>query len=267
MITNNDMEIMAQDAIAIREDAGVTFKFSFIRATVIRRVCLMLAIAGLLAGCAPRIAPRAPEEILQVPPDFPEAYYRQAEASGSKVLRIDSKRSLLTIYVRRSGSLARLGHDHVVASHNATGYVDITGGRADIYLPLDRLAVDEPGLRAEVGLGTQISDEAIAGTRRNMLDKVLESGRFPFSVIRINRGTTDPSTLTVTITLHGTLKAFEIPAQIESMPGGLKISGQMTFNQTDFGITPFSILGGALQVQDRLDLRFRVIATKSLSPF
>lgn len=224
--------------------------------------CLMLVLACLASGCAPRTSPPVEIEHLQAPAGFPVAYYRQAEASGSKVLRIDSKRSLVTIDVRRSGALARLGHDHVVASHDATGYVDLTGGRADLYLPLDRLAVDEPALRAEAGLTTQPSEEAVAGTRRNMLDKVLESGRFPFALIRITRGTTDRSALSVTITLHGTVKTFEIPAQIETMPGGLKISGQMTFNQTDFGITPFSILGGALQVQDRLDLHFRVIATE-----
>lgn len=241
----------------------MTFKCSFIRAADIRRTCLMLALAGLLAGCAPRISPRAPETTLQAPPDFPEAYYRQAEASGANVLRMDSKRSLVSIDVRRGGTLARLGHDHVVASHDVTGYVDITGGRADIYFPLDRLAVDEPGLRAGAGLDTQISDEAIAATRRNMLDKVLESGRFPFAVIRINRGTTDPSTLSVAITLHGRMKTFEIPVQIETMHDGIKICGQVTLKQTDFDITPFSILGGALQVQDRLDLRFRILAERS----
>jgi hypothetical protein len=29
---------------------------------------------------------------------------------------------------------------------------------------------------------------------------------------------------------------------------------------TSFGITPFSILGGALQVQDRVSVRFRILA-------
>lgn len=236
--------------------------FNYKPAADFKLACLTLVLACLVSGCAPRTPPPVELEHLQTPADFPVAYYRQAEASGSKVLRIDSKRSLVTIDVRRSGALAHLGHDHVVASHDATGYVDITGGRADLYLPLDRLAVDEPALRAEAGFTTQPSEEAVSGTRRNMLDKVLESGRFPFALIHITRGATDRSALSVTITLHGTVKAVEIPAQIETMPGGLKISGQITFNQTDFGITPFSILGGALQVLDRLDLHFRIIATE-----
>jgi len=34
----------------------------------------------------------------------------------------------------------------------------------------------------------------------------------------------------------------------------------MSLNQTDFGITPLSVLGGAIQVQDKLDLRFHIVA-------
>jgi hypothetical protein len=37
----------------------------------------------------------------------------------------------------------------------------------------------------------------------------------------------------------------------------------MSFNQSDFGIVPFSVLGGALQVRDRLDLSFRIVAQET----
>lgn len=224
------------------------------------RAFLPALLVGLLAGCAPGIAPPAPPVQVQAPADFPIAYYRQAEASGRKVLRVDPDRSLVVVEVRRSGPFARLGHDHVVASHDLRGYVDIEGGRSDLYVPLDRLAVDEPALRAEAGLTAVPPKGAVEGTRQNMLEKVLESGRFPFALIRISRAAPDRPTLIVAITLHGTVRTFEIPARIETLPGGIVVSGRMTFNQTDFGIVPFSVLGGALQVQDRLDLRFRVFA-------
>ena len=84
---------------------------------------LMLALSGvvlaiLLAGCAQKLLISSdPAMSLS---DYPAAYYQQARAAGMKVLRINSARSLLTIAVRRSGPLAKLGHDHVVASHAAT---------------------------------------------------------------------------------------------------------------------------------------------------
>jgi polyisoprenoid-binding protein YceI len=94
-----------------------------------------------------------------------------------------------------------------------------------------------------------------------MLEKTLDAERFPFALIRASRGNADLSALSVTITLHGATRTFEIPVQTETLPGGIAVSGRMTFNQTDFGIIPYSVLGGALQVQDRLDLRFRILVT------
>lgn len=153
-----------------------------------------------------------------------------------------------------------LGHDHIVASHHVTGYVDVDQGRADLYIPLDQLIVDEAALRAEAGFTSQPSADAIAGTRRNMLDKVLESGRYPHAFIQVAYANSDKSKLNVTITLHGMVKIFEVPAKIETRPNGLKITGQMTFKQTDFGMTPLSILGGVIQVKDELVFNFRLVA-------
>ena len=226
----------------------------------IRNARLSLLFAGLLAGCTPTLSPPELAQPAQAPAGFPAAYYRQAQAAGITVLRVDTQRSRVTIKVGRGGVLARLGHEHVVASHDVNGYIDISAGQADLYVPLDRLVVDEPSLRREAGFTTQPSDDAIAGTQHNMQLKVLESARFPFALIHIKRGSADDSKLDVTITLHNTAKTFEVPALIETVTDGLKISGQLSFNQTDFGMTPFSILGGALQVQDRVDLHFLIFA-------
>lgn len=224
------------------------------------RACLIALLAGLLAACVPRPPLQLQTPDLQAPADFPAAYYTQAEALGKQVLRVDSGQSLVVLEVLRGGAFARIGHDHVVASHDVKGFVAPEAGRSDLYVALDRLVVDEPALRAEAGFSPQPPADAIEGTRSNMLDKVLESARFPFALIRITRGDAGRQTLNVSITLHGGTRAFEIPARFENIPGGIAVSGQMHFNQSDFGMTPYSVLGGALQVQDRLNLRFRILA-------
>lgn len=192
---------------------------------------------------------------------FPEAYYRLAQASGKRVLSVDPGRSLVVIEVRRAGSLAHLGHDHVVASHDLRGYVAPDERRADLYVRLDRLVVDEPALRAEARFDTQPSPDAIEGTRRNMLERVLEVERHPFALIHIE-GDGDRLPLHVELTLHGKTRLFAVPAQVEARRDGneIAISGRLSFRQTDFGIVPMSVLGGALQVRDEVDLRFRVVA-------
>ena len=223
---------------------------------------ILLTFAILTSSCSPSLTLQKPV-VQESPPDaFPLAYYRESQSTGSKVLRVDPDRSLIAIVVRRDGALARLGHDHVVASHHINGFVDISGGRADLYLLLEQLDVDETALRQAAGFTTQPSEDAIAGTRLNMLGKVLESSRYPYVLIRVIRDTEKLQTLSVTITLHGTEKTFEVPAQIKMLNDDMEVNGLLTFNQSDFGLTPFSILGGAIRVHDRLELTFRIVAKK-----
>src|SRR3989442_1846715 len=141
--------------------------------------------ALLPGGGAPLLRGRAPGPAVP-PADFPEAYYREAAAQGKPVFRVDPRESLVVIEVRRAGSLARLGHDHVVASHELGGYVAPDEGRADLYVALGRLAGDEAALRTEAGVGTQPAQSDIEGTRANMPGKVLEAGKFPFAVIPVS---------------------------------------------------------------------------------
>lgn len=233
---------------------------NFLIAAICQWRFLPVLLAGLLTACAPGVPPQMPVEGIQAPADFPEAYYRQARAQGKKILRVDSAQSLVVIQVYRAGTLARLGHDHVVASHNVSGYVSAEEGVADFYVPLEQLVVDEPGLRIEAGLETQPSPEAIEGTRSNMLTKTLESGQFPYALIHATWADANRRTLNVSIKLHGVTRSFEVPVQIETVGDGITVDGKMSFNQTDFGITPISVLGGAIQVQDKLDLRFHIVA-------
>jgi polyisoprenoid-binding protein YceI len=142
-----------------------------------------------------------------------------------------------------------------------TGYVAPDEKRADLYVPLDRLTVDETALRAAAGFDTQPSKEAIEGTRNNMLGKVLDAEHYPFALVNITLAGAKPDTLNVALTLHGVTRNREVPVTFEKTADGmLSVSGKMRFNQSDFGIKPFSVLGGALLVLDQLDLQFTIVA-------
>lgn len=227
----------------------------------LRSVLAAACIAVSMTACVPPPGPAAPIQA-QVPADFPAAWYRQAQAQGLEVLRVDPARSLVTIEVHRAGALARLGHEHVVASRDVQGYVAPDHGRADLYLRLDRMTVDEAELRIEHGLTQPVSQEAIEATRRNMLDKVLEAERFPFALIQVRGAARDGSVLDVSIALHGRVQRFAVPVRVTRDIDGLSVQGRLAFRHGDFGLVPYSALGGALQVGDQLDLSFRVFAGK-----
>src|SRR5712691_11003748 len=201
------------------------------RSKALRAVLLSTLLEGcalLLRGPAP--APAAP------PADFPEGYYREALGRGKPVFRVDPAESLVVIEVRRSGSLARLGHDHVVASREVVGYVAPDEGRADLYVALARMQVDEAALRAEAGFDTQPTESDIEGTRANMLEKVLEAEKFPFALIGVAgaHAKEKKATIAVAITLHGRTRTLLVPTEIEADAEKIGVTGRLSFEQTDF---------------------------------
>lgn len=223
-----------------------------------RRVFAAVLI-GLVAACAQQ-RPAPSEPVTAVPEGFPETYYRQAAARGTQVFRVDPATSVVVIEVYRGGSLARLGHDHVVASHDVRGYIAPNEGRADLYLPLDRLVVDEPELRKEAGFDTRPTDEDIAGTRRNMMN-ALEVSTFPFALVRIAGGEGGSGeAMGVTVVVHGIEHTVRAPIQFNGSSGALAASGRIALKQTDFGMTPLSVLGGAIQVKDEVSVRYVIRA-------
>lgn len=226
-----------------------------------------VVLAALLAACAPQLRETSPPSAARaVPENFPRNAYEQAMAQGKPVYRVDPALSLVAITVRRGGALARFGHDHIVASHDVEGYISPDEGRADLYVPLGKLTVDETSLRAEAGLDTQPSASDIAGTRSNMLDKVLETQKFQYALIHVSsieKGQMGMR-LSVAITLHAVTRTFETSSQVETSGKEMSVSGLIEFNQSDFGIVPFSVFGGALQVQDHLSLKFRIRARPNL---
>lgn len=228
------------------------------------RVFSLALIASILVAACTSNVPLPEQKTIQGDAGLTAMDYLRAEAQGKNILRVDSAASLVVFEVRRDGPFARLGHDHVVASHEVTGFVAPDRNTADLQVPMATLAVDEAPLRAAAGFDTQPTSDDIAGTRRNMLLHVLEAARYPTARIHIERkqGDDDAAMLQVAITLHGTTRTFDVPAQIRRTADGMIVSGSMHFNQTDFGMVPYSILNGAIKVRDRLDMRFRIFAKR-----
>lgn len=229
--------------------------------------------AALLVACAPLPVVPTPVEA-GVPPGFPDSYYRNAARSGNAIFAIDPAASLVTIVVHRGGTLVRLGHDHVVAIRDAHGLVDKTAERADLYARLDRMTVDEPRLRRELHFDTQPSAADIEGTRTNMLERVLHGEQHPFVAVAVRRVAGAPSGSTansaagmhVSITLNGVTRVVPLDMTVTARGDVLEVSGSFSIDQSDFGLRPMSLFGGAITVEDRLGLRFDVRARRQGVP-
>jgi hypothetical protein len=121
------------------------------------------------------------------------------------------------------------------------------------------MTVDEPQLLREAGIAAK-SPQAVEGTRHNMLGPVLEAQRYPMVTLHGERLADDR--LRVAVTLHGTTRWLEVPAAIRVDAAQVTASGTARLKQTDFDITPFSIGGGLLSVQDELEVRYHIVSRR-----
>lgn len=192
----------------------------------------------------------------------PGLQHWQIRADGSRV----------RILVRRGGRLARLGHNHVLEVAGLVGEIglseSIVQGQAGQYrmrlrFALADMQLDRPESRREEGgeFAKPLSESAIRATRSNMLGAaVLDAMHYPEVELlasgeaKINT----VNTLSVRIRLHGEDRRVEVPVQLDLVDGRLRASGRFTIRQSDFGITPFSVMFGALQVKDTLEIAFSI---------
>lgn len=229
----------------------------------------MVLLVAVLAGCAP-VAEQPSIKLPDQPEGFPASVYRNAQERGEPVYGVDTKRSLAVIRVYRGGKLAHLGHDHVVASRDIQGFLlwgqEWQKRRADLYLALEKLTVDEPALRASAGMTSNPSAADIEKTRHNMVAKTLDTARFPFISFHLEPHSPPQPVMAIgaDITLHGVTVHKIISVKVKSVkgePGAISFSGEFALLQSEFGITPFNALGGLLEVKDRVDIRFDIYVT------
>lgn len=226
---------------------------------------LVLLLSLLCAACQtpqPAAEPPAAETLSPAPP---------LAAAGSIHYRIAAQDSKLRILVYRGGPLAQFGHNHVIAAHGLEGGVylnpQLHASGFRFHIPVAGFEVDPTAAREEEGkdFATRPSPEAVAGTRKNMLGaKVLDAEHYPEITVRslaVNGPEWAPD-ITVRITLHGVSRDLVIPVALWREGNRINVTGTTRLKLTDFGMTPFSVMGGGLRVEDGIKVRFHIVAVK-----
>jgi len=183
--------------------------------------------------------------------------------------RVDGAASQLHVLVYRAGALARLGHNHVLSTEQLSGAVvidpQLDRSQLTLDLPVASFVVDDPAARAQEGddFSAEVPPDAREGTRGNLLrQEVLDATKFPAITLRAVqvRGTHHEPVLSVSIVIKDVTRQIDVPVKISYGDNVLTARGEFTVKQSDFGMTPFSIGMGALQVRDELRVRFAIVA-------
>lgn len=227
-------------------------------------ICLGLTLLSL-AGCQTPPEIRAAD--VQPSQDLPPAM-----AVGNAIrYEILPQQSDIRFLVFRAGTLAKLGHNHVIQAKKVRGEIllapEIHRSRFFIEIPVKDFQVDDEAARADEGSDflSQPDENAIAGTTRNMLgEQVLDAAKYPTIEIRsvALAGPDWGLDVTARIKMHGIEREVLVPTAIEYQRDTLVVTAIFAIKQSDFGIVPMRVLGGALQVDDTVKVRMRIVASR-----
>jgi len=231
------------------------------------RSLLVVAFACLAAACHASLQPKSGGAVLKSAGPAPP--------SGVTVYQIDPDRSRLRVLVYRAGALARLGHDHVIVAHGLAGWVanPAKPAAASFYLqlPVEEFVVDDAEARAQAGpeFAEPVDDDAKEGTRHNMLSPaLLDSVRHPLIQIRALSfvGTEPDLQATVTLSIAGHDSTQVVPFRLRRAAGEVAASAEFPLRQTDLGLTPYSVMMGALRVADQMQVSLELVANAPRGP-
>jgi polyisoprenoid-binding protein YceI len=193
--------------------------------------------------------------------------------AGSTEYRVSGQESTLQILVYRGGPMARLGHNHVIASHHLEGTVyameDPQRTRFDLSFPVAELTVDEPAMREEAGpdFAVLVPQSAREGTRNNLLSPALLDGAI-YPTIRLRALDVLPATegydVGVEITIKDQVHSVRVPVTLRQDDRAITASGEFPLKQSALGLKPFTAAMGALAVVDEMRVRFEVVSFQAL---
>lgn len=198
----------------------------------------------------------------------------EVDLAGARIYTLDPEASQVHILVYRGGTLARLGHNHVLSSKSVHGkawvHQDFARSGFEVTLPVVTLIIDDPAARALHGepFAAEVAQKDIEGTRRNLMrPEVLDGEQFGEIKLRASHvsGTFEAPRVSAQITIKDVTREVQIPLALDLRETKLSASGAFDLLQSDFGIKPFSVALGALQVQDKIHVTYRLIATRASS--
>jgi YceI-like domain len=163
--------------------------------------------------------------------------------------RLGPEDGTLTVHTRRTGTVAKAGHDLVL--HVTEWSATLTVGDE----PAVTLDADATSLRVRKGSGglKPLDDDDYSNIEQTIDDEVLKRQGIAFRSTGAE-ATGDGLHVTGDLTLRGATRpiAFDL-----AVPDG-RLRGQAVVRQTEWGIKPYSALFGTLKVAD--DVRVEIDA-------
>jgi polyisoprenoid-binding protein YceI len=166
---------------------------------------------------------------------------------------LDFAASKITVHVEKSGMFAAFAHNHVIAAPLASGQIDVQKRTIELTFRAADMKVLDPDSGA--------SDRSTVESNMKG-NEVLDAVRFPeikfvSASVEVLAGQGAGVTryqVDGNLTLHGVTR----PIGMSVVFSGGHYTGKAVLKQTDFGITPIKIGGGAIRVKDPIEIDFEI---------
>jgi polyisoprenoid-binding protein YceI len=176
---------------------------------------------------------------------------------------IDRSASRFTVQAFATGMLSFAGHNPVIGVRDfegELGFVPETYERGFVRMTLGLTQLD-------------VLDEMKSDDRKkleqSMYNDILEVERFPSAVYESSEVTVNKlgggllqARAAGNLSFRGVTQSQTIDAHISDMGAMLRVSGEFSLRQSDYGIKPVSFAGGALRLKDELKFKFELVGRK-----
>lgn len=168
--------------------------------------------------------------------------------ANAKPSAIDVSVSKMTVYVYKRGMFSFLADNHEIEAPIAGGSYDAAARAVEVHVKAAALKVLDPSLAPDRRAKVQA---AMVGPQ------VLDVDKYPDIEFQSTAIAESGRNLKITgdLSLHGQTHPIVISAQEVD---ATHYTGSATIRQTEFGITPIKVAGGAVSVQDDVKVEFQV---------
>jgi polyisoprenoid-binding protein YceI len=180
---------------------------------------------------------------------------------------IDPAASRFTVQAFATGLLSAFGHNPTIGIRDYAGeiqFVPDTFEKAFVRLKVQTSAMD---------VLDEMKNDDRKKLEQEMYERVLDVNRFPaavfestqISVQKLDNGQCN-GRVVGELSFHGVTRTHTFAVRATDMGTLLRISGDFPLHQSDYGIKPVSIAGGAIRLKDELKFKFEISARRQEEP-
>ena len=176
---------------------------------------------------------------------------------------LDKSASRFTVKASASGMLSALGHSPTLAIRDFEGQANV-----------DPAHPEQASLRIQIRADSLEVTDDIKNKDRQELEStmnqtVLQSSTYPAIVFESTGVSVDQLgegrykvNVNGNLSLRGVTRSLPVAAHVTVQRDMLRANGEFSILQSDYGIPPVSVAGGALKLKDELKFAFDIVARK-----